>query len=192
MAKAAVIAAAAAVAVVAVAVQEARAARILIAQPIGGRSHKNFFMGIAENLAQRNHTVSGMPFQRCALLSVALGILVYTITTTLTHVQLISGRVLSVARQVTIVTSFESPRQRRNIQEIVVSGVNVFDTFPNPFNTSYLQMMNDLLADMVTPCGRALGTSEVQAAIKEGFDLVMLFVYMTDCFLSVAHTLKVK
>lgn len=92
----------------------------------------------------------------------------------------------------TLVTSFESPRQRRNIREIVVSGVNVFDIFPNLFNTSTVQLTKDVFPAMVTSCGQALGASEVQAAIREGFDLVMLFVYMTDCFLSVAHTLKVK
>lgn len=40
-------------------VQEARTARILMLQPVCTRSHKNFFMAIAENLVQRNHTVSG-------------------------------------------------------------------------------------------------------------------------------------
>lgn len=61
LAKAPVVGVAVMVVVVAmmVAVQEARAARILMLQPVCTRSHKNFFMAIAENLVQRNHTVSG-------------------------------------------------------------------------------------------------------------------------------------
>ena len=41
-----------------VVVQEANAARILMAVPIGTKSHNNFFMPLAEHLAQWNHTVS--------------------------------------------------------------------------------------------------------------------------------------
>lgn len=39
-------------------VQEANAARILMAVAISTRSHMNFYMPLAEHLAQRNHTVS--------------------------------------------------------------------------------------------------------------------------------------
>lgn len=39
-------------------VQHTQAARILMAVPIGTKSHNNFFMPIAEHLAQKNHTVS--------------------------------------------------------------------------------------------------------------------------------------
>ncbi|KAG0711502.1 hypothetical protein GWK47_020496 [Chionoecetes opilio] len=39
-------------------VQESNATRILMAMPIGTRSHMNFFMPIAEHLVQRNHTVT--------------------------------------------------------------------------------------------------------------------------------------
>lgn len=59
LAEASVIAAAVVVMVMAIAVKEVTAARILIAHPIGTRSHKNLFMAIAEKLTQRNHTVSG-------------------------------------------------------------------------------------------------------------------------------------
>ncbi|KAG0721834.1 UDP-glucuronosyltransferase 2B20 [Chionoecetes opilio] len=41
-----------------VGVQQTSAARILMAVPISTRSHDNFFIPIAENLAKRNHTVS--------------------------------------------------------------------------------------------------------------------------------------
>ncbi|XP_045120213.1 UDP-glycosyltransferase UGT5-like [Portunus trituberculatus] len=39
-------------------VHEINAARILMAVPIGARSHENFFMPLAEHLTQRNHTVT--------------------------------------------------------------------------------------------------------------------------------------
>ena len=39
--------------------ENVRAARILMAHPLGTRSHANLFMTIAEYLAQRNHTVRG-------------------------------------------------------------------------------------------------------------------------------------
>ena len=39
-------------------VQETNAARILMAVPIGTKSHGNFYMPLAEHLAKRNHTVS--------------------------------------------------------------------------------------------------------------------------------------
>ncbi|XP_045119842.1 UDP-glycosyltransferase UGT5-like isoform X1 [Portunus trituberculatus] len=39
-------------------VQETNAARILMAVPIGTKSHGNFYMPLAENLARRNHTVT--------------------------------------------------------------------------------------------------------------------------------------
>ncbi|KAK8394674.1 hypothetical protein O3P69_005860 [Scylla paramamosain] len=39
-------------------VQENNAARILMAVPIGSKSHGNFYMPLAEELARRNHTVT--------------------------------------------------------------------------------------------------------------------------------------
>lgn len=57
--------AAAAIVLTVLAVQEARAARILMVQLSATRSHKIFQMAIAENLAKRNHTVSGELLQKC-------------------------------------------------------------------------------------------------------------------------------
>lgn len=42
------------------AVVKTRAARILMALPTGSKSHKIFFMVIAEHLVQRNHSVSAV------------------------------------------------------------------------------------------------------------------------------------
>lgn len=94
-------------------------------------------------------------------------------------------------RQVTLVTSFKSTRQRLNIREIFVPNVNVYDEYPNLFNTSNRRITMDLFPIMVTYCNQALGATEVQAAVKEGVDLLMVYNYITDCFLSIAHTERV-
>lgn len=49
------------VAAAVVVVQMVEGARILLLAPIGGTSHKIFFMSIAEALTARNHTVSVPP-----------------------------------------------------------------------------------------------------------------------------------
>ncbi|KAG0721835.1 hypothetical protein GWK47_045637 [Chionoecetes opilio] len=129
-------------------IQETRSARILMAQPIGTRSHKNFFMAIAENLVQRNHTV-------------------------------------------TIVTGHHSSHQHPNIREVVVLDGNIFNSFSSLFNTSVERMTWELYSSFITSCNQALSVKTVQDLFKEEFDLVMMYIYMTECFLTFVHKLKI-
>ena len=55
-----------------------------------------------------------------------------------------------------------------------------------------MKMPFQLFPTMITACTDALGHSAVQALFKEEFDLVMLYMSLTDCFLSFVHKLKVR
>ncbi|XP_050735242.1 UDP-glycosyltransferase UGT5-like [Eriocheir sinensis] len=133
---------------VTVGVQEAGAARILMLHPTSTRSHKNFFMAIAENLAQRNHSL-------------------------------------------TFVTNFNSTHQRPNIREIFVAEETFTTGVPNLFNTSTLQVTRQLFPSFVTSCSLTLAADQVQSILREEFDLVMMYMSFTECFLPVIHERKV-
>ncbi|XP_050735244.1 UDP-glycosyltransferase UGT5-like isoform X2 [Eriocheir sinensis] len=116
--------------------------------PTSTRSHKNFFMAIAENLAQRNHSV-------------------------------------------TFVTNFNSTRQRPNIREVFVADESFTPSLPSMFNFNSLQVTRQLYPALVTTCSLTLAADEVQSILREEFDLVMMYPFMTECFLSVIHEWKV-
>lgn len=129
-------------------VQETNAARILMAVPIGTRSHGNFYMPLAEELARRNHTV-------------------------------------------TYVTGYEKSSSHPNIRVVVVPDVNIFDKMPNLFTTDRFTAIGAIYNDMKEVCIKALSHEAVQRLNDEKFDLVILYLALTECFLSFAHKLKV-
>lgn len=45
---------------------------------------------------------------------------------------------------------------------------------------------------LVTSCSDALGADEVQTMLKEEFDLVMMYIAATECFLPIIHKRKVN
>lgn len=101
-------------------------------------------------------------------------------------------RSFCVRQQVTLVTGFESSHQRPNIREIIASDVNFVDELPNLFNMSNAQLTWHLLPYMVSSCSKAFTSAEVQAVLKEEFDLAMMYIRMTECFLPLLHERKVN
>lgn len=91
----------------------------------------------------------------------------------------------------TLVTGVESTSQRPNIREVFVPN-KVLEKMPNLFNTNPMKMTWQILPEMITACNEALATNEVQEILKEEFDLVMIYMGTTECFLSVVHEKKVN
>ncbi|KAG0726461.1 hypothetical protein GWK47_036503 [Chionoecetes opilio] len=129
-------------------VKESNAARILMAVPIGTRSHMNFFMPIAEHLVQRNHTV-------------------------------------------TYLSGYESSNKHPNIRVIFVPDIQIFNNMQQLFTTDSRTAMTSILDDMKRTCIKALAYEGVQRLVDEKFDLVILHIAFSECFLSFVHNLKI-
>ncbi|KAK8747105.1 hypothetical protein OTU49_016998 [Cherax quadricarinatus] len=128
--------------------QSVVATKVLFLGPVSSRSHKNFYMGIVNALADDDI-------------------------------------------QVTMVSSFKPSKVRENVREVVLTGVELTDIFPNMFTSRTMSGPLTVMKVMPGLCADALGKEEVQHLLKEDFDLVFLSVFMSDCFLSIVYQLKV-
>lgn len=121
--------------------------RILFLAPISSKSHKNFYMGIVNALADRGS-------------------------------------------QVTIVSPFRPSKIRENVREILVPGMSLHNYIPNLFKGKTAGPMA-LMSAAPTLCSEALGKEEVQALLKEEFDVVLISIFISHCFLSIVHKMQV-
>ncbi|XP_069955022.1 UDP-glucosyltransferase 2 [Cherax quadricarinatus] len=93
--------------------------------------------------------------------------------------------------QVTIVTPIKPSKERNNVREVVLTGVDLLDRTPNMFTGHKMSAPLSLLSVTPVLCSDALAKEEVQNLLKEDFDLVLLSVFMSDCFLSLIYQMKV-
>nr|XP_053649848.1 UDP-glucosyltransferase 2-like [Cherax quadricarinatus] len=110
------------------------------------------------------------------------------------HLNFFMGIVNALAdddNQVTVVSPYKSSKERNNVREVVLTGVDVLDKMPNLFTGNKIFTLSSVFTHMPSLCADALGAKNVQNLLKEDFDLIILSVFMSDCFLAVVHQLKV-
>lgn len=89
-------------------------------------------------------------------------------------------------------TGYELPHKSPNIEMVVVPGVRILEKMNNSFTINPAGGVNSIVNDMNTICLDALAYEGVQRLKDKAFGLVMLYVFATECFLTFAHTLKVR
>lgn len=123
-------------------------ARVLFLGPVTSKSHKNFFMSIANALADNNN-------------------------------------------QVTMVSSYKPSKVRDNVREVVLPDIDIHDFMPNMFTSDKMTGPLTLMFNAPLLCSDALEKEEMQSLMEEDFDVIILSIFFSDCFLSVAHKMKV-
>ncbi|ROT64674.1 hypothetical protein C7M84_017392 [Penaeus vannamei] len=93
-------------------------------------------------------------------------------------------------RQVTLVSPFRPSKIRENVREILVPGASLHNYIPNLFKGKTAGPMA-LMSAAPTLCSEALGKEEVQALLKEEFDVVLISMVISHCFLSIVHKMQV-
>ncbi|XP_069937265.1 uncharacterized protein, partial [Cherax quadricarinatus] len=121
--------------------------KVLFLGPISSKSHKNFYMGIVNALADDNI-------------------------------------------QVTMVSPFKPSKVREIVHEVVFSGGDLSRQVPNLFTGNKMTTPTAMMTILPDLCVDALGTKEVQNLLKEDFDLVLLSVFVSECFFSAVHQMK--
>ncbi|XP_069937313.1 UDP-glucosyltransferase 2-like [Cherax quadricarinatus] len=94
--------------------------------------------------------------------------------------------------QVTMVSPFKPSKVRENVHEVVFSGGDLSRQVPNLFTGNKMTAPMTMMKILPGLCVDALGTKEVQNLLKEDFDLVLLSVFVSECFLSAVHQMKVS
>ncbi|XP_047498158.1 UDP-glucosyltransferase 2-like isoform X1 [Penaeus chinensis] len=92
--------------------------------------------------------------------------------------------------QVTLVSPFRPSKTRENLREILVPGISIHDYIPNLFTGKTAGPMA-LMSASPALCSEALAKEEVQDLLKEKFDVVLLSMFISHCFLSIVHKMQV-
>ncbi|XP_042877955.1 UDP-glucosyltransferase 2-like isoform X2 [Penaeus japonicus] len=92
--------------------------------------------------------------------------------------------------EVTLVSPFRPSKIRDHVREIVVPGISIHDYIPNLFKGKSSGPMALMMAAPEL-CSKALGKEEVQDLLKEQFDVVLISIFFSHCFLSVVHKMQV-
>lgn len=91
----------------------------------------------------------------------------------------------------TYIAGYEPSKRLPNVKVVVVPGVQIFENMPNLFTHTVHTAMTSLIDDMKTVCVDALSYEGVQKLRDEKFDLVILHIGITECFLTFAYELQV-
>lgn len=103
----------------------------------------------------------------------------------------IIDKLVNNGHQVTIVSPYKPSKERANVREIALTDLEITSIQPNLFEGNTLSGPKMLISLAPGLCSEALGKREVQDLLKEKFDVGMLSIFMTDCFLSLFHQMKI-
>ncbi|KAG0713352.1 hypothetical protein GWK47_016401 [Chionoecetes opilio] len=94
-------------------------------------------------------------------------------------------------QQITILTPYKAPKVHQNVREVVLPDMDLATFSPNMFTN---RMMGPISMAGKAPmmCCDALGRQETQNMLKEKYDLIMLSMFFSECFLSVVHQMKIR
>ncbi|KAG0713355.1 UDP-glucuronosyltransferase 2B14 [Chionoecetes opilio] len=103
---------------------------------------------------------------------------------------LLTAHAHMVMVHITILTPYKAPKVHQNVREVVLPDMDLATFSPNMFAN---RMMGPITMAGKAPmmCCDALAKRETQNLLKEKYDLIMLSMFFTECFLSVVHQMKV-
>lgn len=91
-----------------------------------------------------------------------------------------------------MVSPYKPSTVRSNVREVVLPDIDIENYLPNLFTGNKLLGPMTLMHAAPRLCSDALEKEEMQNLLKEEFDVVILTVFFSDCFLSVVHKLNVS
>lgn len=91
----------------------------------------------------------------------------------------------------TYIAGYDLAKRPPNVRVVFVPDVQIFERLPNLFSNEIHTAMSFLYDDMKTVCVKALAYEEVQKLRDEKFDLLILHIGLTECFLTFAYELQV-
>lgn len=87
---------------------------------------------------------------------------------------------------------YKPSKVRNNVREVVLEDFDLVSVLPNLFTGNGFAGPAAVISALPKLCSDALSKEEVQDLLKEEFDLGMITVFPSDCFLSMFHQLKVR
>ena len=81
---------------------------------------------------------------------------------------------------------------RTNLKQITTGNATMERLLGNLFNFSGWDMTMNYLKEVPKFCNEFLSDTKVQEALKQKFDLMLLSLYFSDCFISVAQKQNVS
>lgn len=95
--------------------------------------------------------------------------------------------------QITFASGHQPTQTRSNIHEVVIPGCkNLWAQLPNMFSSSSFAMTANFMTSWHTHCVRTLGSNEMQGVLKEEYDIVVLSIMLTECYLPFIHKSQVS
>lgn len=81
---------------------------------------------------------------------------------------------------------------KENVREVALIDMDLANIIPNLFTGNKVTGPFTLAQKAPYLCTDALAKRETQDLLKEEFDMAMLSMFFSDCFLSIVHQLKVS
>ena len=96
-----------------------------------------------------------------------------------------------ISQQITILTPYKASKVHQNVQEAVLPDMELTKFTPNFFTSNKVVGPMALAQKAPDICNDALAHPVTQNILKEKYDLIMISMFFSDCFLSVVHQMKV-
>ncbi|XP_068241718.1 UDP-glycosyltransferase UGT5-like isoform X3 [Palaemon carinicauda] len=93
--------------------------------------------------------------------------------------------------QITIVSPYKPTKEKENVHEIVLSNVDITSLAQNVFEGDTMSGAKAIMTIAPKMCSDALGRKEVQELLNEKYDIGMLSIFLSDCFLSLFHRMEI-
>lgn len=90
-----------------------------------------------------------------------------------------------------MVSSHWPSKEVLNIREVVVPEADISNILPNAFDGNFMTGPLTVIRKSPTLCSDSLESEKVQALLEEEFDVVLLTLFFSDCYLSLIHQMKV-
>lgn len=97
-----------------------------------------------------------------------------------------------ISQQITILTPYKASKVHKNVEEVVLPDMELSKFTPNFFEGGKVSGVFHLAQQGPKMCNDALGHPVTQNLLKEKYDMIMIGMFFSDCFLSFVHQMKVS
>ena len=81
--------------------------------------------------------------------------------------------------------------EHKNLKQVIVESTNMDELFGNVFELSNFELAKNFVLNFPRMCTKDLAEPKVQQVLQEKYDMAILSMFFTDCFLSFIHKQKV-
>lgn len=90
-----------------------------------------------------------------------------------------------------MVSPYPPSKAIKNVREVVVPAGAIENYIVNVFANKVTGTM-EIMKKSITICSDSFASENVQALLKEEFDVALIGIFMADCYLSLIYQLQVK